>query len=139
MMAGRKKRVKDTVSQEPICIDASTDSPIKLAVNQLPQVREMLLKHQNNRCPLCNIDLSTLTSKQQHVDHDHSKTGPSRGAIRAVLCGNCNMKEGPINNRAIRAKRKLTKIEWLENLLNYWKKHQSNQTGLIHPQHKGKI
>jgi hypothetical protein len=70
------------------------------------------------------------------VDHDHSKEGPNAGAIRGVLCSNCNGNEGRIRRRVLCAKGHLTEIEWLQNLVTYWRVHQTNQTGLIHHTHK---
>lgn len=111
---------------------------VRLKTTELKEVRQELFVKQKGICPLCETDLGALPSKQMCVDHDHAKTGPSAGAIRGVLCSNCNGREGAIRNRVMRAKRKITPIKWLENLLAYWKKHSTNQTGLIHPSHKEK-
>ncbi len=43
---------------------------------------EAMLEEQNGVCPICERSLSV---KDAHVDHNH-KTG----AVRAVLCFNCN-------------------------------------------------
>lgn len=99
-------------------------------------MRSALLKQQNYVCPLCGKDLKNLRPQQRCVDHDHALSGPSAGAIRGVLCSNCNGNEGRILKRVQCAKDNLTVIEWLENLLTYWKHHSVNRTGLIH--HKWK-
>ena len=104
--------------------------------SELREIREKLIKKQKGLCKLCGTNLLLLDPKLRCVDHDHKKTGDSAGAIRGALCSNCNSMEGKIYNRVVRAKRKLTHIQWLENLLKYWKYHQTNKTGLVHPKHK---
>lgn len=102
----------------------------------LPKVRTALLKEQDNICPLCERDLSYIKRQQRCVDHDHSKTGDNAGAIRGVLCSNCNGNEGRIRRRVLCAMGHLTEVEWLQNLVDYWRLHQANQTGLIHHTYK---
>lgn len=104
----------------------------RITESQLKDVRQKLIKEQKGLCPLCGRNLLNLRPKQRAVDHDHAFTGPAAGAIRAVLCLNCNGNEGRILRRVNSSKHNLNRIEWLENLLNYWKKHTTNQTGLIH-------
>ena len=102
----------------------------------LKVVRQALLKEQDWICPLCERDLHYVKPQQRCVDHNHAKQGDSAGAIRAVLCSNCNGNEGRIRNRVLCAKGHLDEIEWLQNLVDYWREHQENQTGLIHHTHK---
>lgn len=102
----------------------------------LKAVRAALIKEQAGLCPLCQRELSYIKPQQRCVDHDHAKSGPSAGAIRGVLCSNCNGNEGRIRNRVLCAKGHLSEIEWLENLLAYWKLHTVNQTGLLHHTYK---
>jgi len=109
---------------------------IRIKPIDLRPVRAALIKDQDSLCPLCERDLSYIKPQQRCVDHDHSKEGDSAGAIRGVLCSNCNGNEGRIRRRVLCAKGHLSEIEWLENLLDYWKLHQTNQTGLIHHTHK---
>jgi hypothetical protein len=73
-----------------------------------------------------------VQAKQRVVDHDHALSGPSAGAVRGVLCSNCNGNEGRIKKRAQCAKGHLTELQWLQNLVKYLEKHKINQTGLIH-------
>jgi hypothetical protein len=65
------------------------------------------------------------------LDHNH-KTG----LIRGVLCRNCNGIEGKIYNLANRAKRTLTTKDYLGQVILYWIKHETDNTGLYHPLHK---
>jgi hypothetical protein len=109
---------------------------IRIKQVDLKVVRAALVKEQGGLCPLCERELSYIKPQQRCVDHDHSKEGPSAGAIRGVLCSNCNGNEGRIRSRVLCAKGHLSEIEWLQNLLDYWKAHQTNQTGLIHHTHK---
>lgn len=109
---------------------------IRIKAVDLKLVRKTLLKQQEWICPLCERDLHYVKPQQRCVDHDHTKTGPSAGAIRGVLCSNCNGNEGRIRRRVLCAMGHLSEIEWLENLLDYWKTHSVNQTGLIHHTHK---
>ena len=108
----------------------------KISARELPAIRTQLLDQQGWRCMLCERDMRMVRPKQRCVDHDHAKTGPSAGAIRGVLCSNCNGNEGRINTRVVCSKGTLSKVEWLENLLNYWKTHRTNQTGLVHHTYK---
>jgi uncharacterized protein YbaR (Trm112 family) len=109
---------------------------IRIKAGDLKEVRAALLLEQDWVCPLCERDLHYIKAQQRCVDHDHSATGPTAGSIREVLCSNCNGNEGRIRNRVLCAKGAMNEIDWLENLLNYWKKHQTSQTGLVHHTHK---
>lgn len=108
----------------------------RIKATDLKNLRAKLLREQEWKCPLCGRDLHYIRPQQRCVDHDHSKTGPAAGAIRGVLCANCNGNEGRIRRRVICSMGVRSEIEWLENLLAYWKKHQTNQTGLIHHTYK---
>lgn len=98
----------------------------KLKTSEIPQVRLETLKAQGGICPLCVEPI-----EKPALDHDHSL-----GHIRGVLCLNCNGMEGRIRSYGVRARRHLTYLEWLTNLLAYLVKHADDQTGLIHPLHK---
>lgn len=109
---------------------------IRMKAIDLKKVRAALMKQQGNICPLCQRDMTYIKPAQRCVDHDHSKTGPSAGAVREVLCSNCNGNEGRVRHRVLCSKGHLSEIEWLENLLAYWKRHQENQTGILHHTYK---
>jgi hypothetical protein len=108
------------------------EKPIRIKASDLKRIRKELILEQGNKCPLCERDLSMVQPKQRCVDHNHDLTGPAAGAVRGVLCSNCNGNEGRIRTRAICAKGHLTEVQWLRNLVEYLEKHSTNQTGYIH-------
>lgn len=111
----------------------------KLTRTQVPQARDILLKKQGYKCALCGCDFREQTLKGRKrvpkfkpaLDHCHT-----HGYVRAVLCVNCNGREGEIWNRAVRCQRDRTPVEWLEDLAAYWRLHATPQTEYIHPDHK---
>ena len=68
--------------------------------------------------------------KKPALDHDHST-----GAIRDVLCLNCNGMEGKMHNLARRGLNGNPE-EFLKNILDYWKKHRDTPRPYMHPTHK---
>ena len=91
-----------------------------------------LLKEQGYKCPLCHGPMRAGSKKQPVLDHDHQT-----GAVRGVLCRNCNGIEGKVFNLARRAKNNLSEFEWLVNLARYWKLHSTPQHGgIFHHTHK---
>lgn len=106
---------------------------------EVAAVRHRLQIQQGNKCALCGVDFSEKevvggkikTKYRACLDHDHNT-----GHIRAVICNNCNGIEGKIFGLATRAKRKRTALAFLADLVRYWHKHRTDQTGLIHPEHK---
>jgi hypothetical protein len=107
-----------------------TSEPRKLKRTEVATIRAAVLEQQGGICPLCTWNLIE-TGKTPALDHDHSK-----GHVRGVLCLNCNQMEGRIRNYGVRARRSLTYLQWIQNLVAYLIKHQENQTGYIHPTHK---
>lgn len=79
-------------------------------------------------CPLCGRAFRTFISKNRVVDHDH-KTG----MVRGVLCRSCNGLDGRVNNLAERAGKSTTPIEWLQNLLDYWKAARASPRNVYYP------
>ena len=100
----------------------------KLKHREVAGVRDDILQAQNFRCAICNISLTNDTAV---LDHCHTT-----GAIRGVLCRNCNGIEGKVHNLARRAKRQYTPDWWLKRLLGYWEQHEEDKHGLMHPTHK---
>jgi hypothetical protein len=111
----------------------------KLTRTQVGPAREILLKQQGYKCALCECDFREQTIKGRKrvqkykpaLDHCHTT-----GYVRAVLCVNCNGREGEIWNRAQRCKRAGTSVTWLQRLVDYWTLHATPQTVYIHPDHK---
>lgn len=101
---------------------------MRLTKKQLKEYREKFSLSQDNKCSLCNVDLSTVVSC---LDHDHGT-----GQIRSVLCLNCNGIEGKVYNLARRAKRERTPADFIKSLLKYWENWEMYPRGLLHPKHK---
>ena len=103
----------------------------RLKTTEVAPAREILLKQQSRRCPLCD-GLMGGKGKQPVLDHDHGT-----GYVRDVLCRNCNGIEGKIFNLARRAKNGMTEHQWLFRLLHYYERHRTPQHGgILHPTHK---
>ena len=111
----------------------------KLTAAETKIMRDKIAKAQGYMCPLCHGDFkeAVIVKRKlkpkliQVLDHDHTT-----GVIRGVLCNNCNGMEGQISNRANRAKRDLTLLEWLQNLVGYLETCEKAQSSLIYHTHK---
>lgn len=101
---------------------------VRIKASQIKAVTARILAEQSGICPLCRQE---IPDGMACLDHDHAT-----GEIRGVLCRNCNGIEGRIRNRVTTARRKLSSIEWLANLLAYWKLHRTSQHHLLHPTYK---
>jgi len=112
---------------------------VKLKQTEVPAIRMQIQVAQGNLCPLCHANFGDaklqgkkLVPKYTPVlDHNHDN-----GKLRGVLCNNCNGMEGKIKNRVRRAKRDLSDIQWLRNLLGYWEHHQEARSVYVYPTHK---
>ena len=102
-------------------ISASNSEWKKITQKDIAGVRSRLLKKQRGICPICKNEV-----KDPNLDHDH-KTG----AVRDVLCRNCNRVEGKILHwvRTVPG----DNVEILRRLARYWIRHNANRHGLIHP------
>jgi len=101
----------------------------RLKTTQVKGVRDELLGKQGGKCALCGIKVTKAADAC--LDHDHKY-----GHIRDVLCRNCNGLEGKIYNLLIRGQRGQG-IFWFTNqLILYWKRHETAKHGLLHPTHK---
>ena len=113
-----------------------TVEPRQIKASEIAGIKEEIMRvDQRYFCPLCGRNLMTLPSKSRCLDHDHRKTTPNAGGIRGVLCSNCNGMDGQIFNRAVRAACGKDPVAWLERHAAYLRKHETNQTGMIHPTH----
>ena len=99
----------------------------KLTPKRIKEVKAELLKEQAYHCAVCKVDLRRIDSRNICLDHCHRS-----GVIRGVLCRGCNGAEGKIKGLAIRYKKDLTPMQWLENLTSYLKLHQIPQTEYLH-------
>lgn len=65
-------------------------------------------KLQKGVCPICLKEIFKPGNKEgkatAHVDHDHSKKGPTKGRVRGLLCWFCNRRRVS-NNTVEHAKR----------------------------------
>ena len=102
-----------------------TEPRRRIKTAEIPIVKSSLVRQQNYVCCLCP---ETITVASACLDHDHRT-----GLIRGALCRNCNGIEGKIYNLANRAKRTLTPKDFLGQVILYWIKHETDQTGLYHP------
>lgn len=105
----------------------------RLKTTQIAEYKKKILTDQGGRCGLCEIDLSTMPTRDICLDHDHKA-----GHVRAALCRNCNGIEGKIYNLANRGKRRHSVPRFVELLLEYWSRHDpEGRTDLVyHPNHR---
>ena len=101
----------------------------RITQGQIAPVRAALLAKQDHKCPLCHGSMKG-GKKKPALDHCHTT-----GAIRDVLCLNCNGMEGKIFNLARRGL-KDDPMLFLQRFLEYHEKHRVDQHRLIHPTHK---
>lgn len=101
---------------------------MRLNQKEFQTVKAKTLAHQMFRCALCQINLMEVPSKDVCLDHDH-KTG----AVRGVLCRNCNGAEGKVYNLANRCKRDSTPLWWITRLAAYLKFHAESPVTHVHP------
>ncbi|MCK5535524.1 MAG: hypothetical protein KAI79_01790, partial [Bacteroidales bacterium] len=98
--------------------------------------RDKILIEQNNRCAICTEEITENSGSS--LDHQHKLKSEEigidgAGLIRGVLCRNCNVYEGKIWNNSTRygrGKSVAERIQWLEQLIEYYKKGTYD---LIHP------
>lgn len=103
-------------------------SAVRIKKAQIPIVKQRILdRRQNFLCAICDLPITVATGC---LDHDHST-----GAVRGVLCRNCNGIEGKIKNLVTRARRGHTYEQYLVRVIKYWRLHATNTTGLLHPLH----
>lgn len=118
-----------------------TEELRQLKNSELKEVREEILKEQNGLCAICGKQITEKTGVA--LDHQHRFKKEivgedGAGLVRGVLCRSCNTEDGKIwnsMNRYIQPKNVQERIEFLENLISYYKKTNYN---LIHPNEKPK-
>jgi len=65
--------------------------------DHITYLKNEMIKEQNNKCLLCEQELTKST-----LDHSHRSIVHGTGLIRGVLCSSCNMLEGKLANNAVR-------------------------------------
>lgn len=118
-----KEQIKERTKNHPSCIAA------RQKYREKPEVKESrrnyrlvtqygitnsdyeeMLEAQEFKCAGCGTHQNELT-KKLNVDHDHNT-----GAVRGLLCGNCNRALGLVKDN----------LSTLENLITYLEKHNGS-------------
>ena len=106
------------------------DTDIKnLKASEIKDLRNEILREQNYKCPLCGKTITEddkITLDHQHKNRKSDENGvDGNGQIRGVLCLECNSLEGKIwnnSNRFLHQPTKEERVEWLLNLIEYYRK-----------------
>lgn len=101
---------------------------MRLKTKDIEALRNKIAIEQDGTCWLCDIELSKV---MPCLDHDHET-----GRIRGVLCQNCNGIEGKIHNLVRRARREMSKTDFLNRIIQYWVQHGIQPRPELHPTHK---
>ena len=101
----------------------------KLKSTEIKTLRLELLKKQNHICPLCN---QVIPEDDAALDHNHEN-----GMVRGVLHLGCNGAEGRILKAFVRsgASKRTDIKDFLTNLLEYYRIHEQDPSGLLHNTH----
>lgn len=113
----------------------------QLKSGDISHIRDTILEEQNNKCVLCNNEITEDTGVS--LDHQHMKKSETigedgAGLVRGVLCRACNVWEGKIWNNTLRYRQPKDvqdRIEMLQALIDYYKKDNYE---LIHPSERPK-
>ena len=103
----------------------------RIKTKDIPALRERKLAEQNGKCAICAVEITG--DIKPCLDHDHQT-----GAIRDVLCNNCNGIEGKVF-RLCRRMGRGKSPGWMLGLIDdYWLKHAEkfNSDPVFHPTHK---
>src|SRR6188474_1394705 len=98
----------------------------RLKTTEVATTRAAMLVAQSGRCAICKLPCSPT---QAVLDHNHST-----GAIRAVAHRGCNAVEGKVTN-SYRRYGVPNLPAFLNGLSSYLQRHETDQTGLLHPTH----
>ncbi len=100
----------------------------KLKASEVAPTRARLLIEQRGACALCQLPWKL--GQDDVLDHCHTT-----GAVRGTLHRGCNSLLGKVENNYKRyGVHNLG--AFLNNATAYLQRHETNQTGLIHPTHK---
>lgn len=106
----------------------------KFKRTELPKIRKLLIAKQLGVCPICKKDLTRVAPTNVVIDHNHTT-----GFVRAAMHRGCNGVEGKVLKLLTtwgKAIGMTQVIKTLENLIEFWKLHKTDQTGLIYYSHK---
>lgn len=101
---------------------------INLKNSDIKIIKQKILEEQGYKCAICG---KPLTLEESCLDHQHKyrksdlNVENGNGLVRGVLCREDNCLEGKIFNNSARFLKQPTKeklIEWLEKLIEYYKK-----------------
>jgi len=98
---------------------------VYLKTKDIKQTRDKLIKEQNNICPICKKDIV-----RPCLDHFHVKRIHGSGLCRGVICSNCNVFLGKIENNSVRYK---INYNELSNVLNNISEYIKTTTNYMHP------
>lgn len=100
--------------------------PKQLKWSEVEELRDRLLKWQNHICPICRKQIENPV-----LDHHHIRRVKGTGQIRGVLCRQCNVLLGKMENNCVRYNVNQEDLPFvLENMARYLlKKHEA----YIHP------
>lgn len=99
---------------------------IQLKYSEIIELRDQLIKEQKNICPLCQKIINSPV-----LDHHHKKRIKGSGCIRQVLCRNCNIMLGKVENNCVRYCISQEELpNYLRKMAEYLEKPQTNY---LHP------
>jgi hypothetical protein len=98
----------------------------RLKTTEVATTRAAMLVAQSGRCAICKLPCSPT---QAVLDHNHST-----GLIRASLHRGCNALLGKVENNYKRYGVPNLSA-FLNGLAAYLQRHETDQTGLLHPSH----
>lgn len=104
----------------------------QLKQKDIPKLREEILQEQNYICPICG---EYITSPA--LDHHHKKKIHGTGQIRGVLCRNCNVLLGKMENNCTRYEIEQKKLPFV--LVNMSEYLQRKHYPYMHPSESKKI
>lgn len=84
----------------------------RIKANQVKELRQLKVKEQGYKCPLCK---EHLKQDDAVLDHCHET-----GHVRQALHRSCNAAEGRVKEWAGKRSRGDDPIQWLLNLIKYW-------------------
>ncbi len=98
----------------------------QLKSSEIPELKKLLLKEQNNICPICDREINAPV-----LDHHHKKRIKGTGLVRGILCRSCNVLLGKVENNCVRYSISQTELpNVLRNMASYL---EQKQLPYMHP------